>query len=234
VEDDDLAVGVAKTAGAILLAVRAAGLLEGKAAGSAGDAIAHVWIERALREARPDDGFLSEEGADDHARLQQRRVWVVDPLDGTREFSEGRHDWAVHIALVIDGVPSAAAVALPALDVVLSTASPLKLASPPDGPLRIVVSRTRAPELAELVAQRLGAELVPQGSAGFKTMAIVRGEAHAYVHAGGQYEWRRALAHTCLGWMGPSSGTTRLTRCCLIWWCVVPRSRQSCWRRSLT
>jgi 3'(2'), 5'-bisphosphate nucleotidase len=191
-DDGQLAITLASTAGQLLLAARATGLLTGKALGAAGDAVAHQWIAHVLASLRPDDGFLSEEGAADGARLGHRRVWIVDPVDGTREYSEGRADWAVHIALVVDGIPTCAAVALPGIDAVLSSARPAEPAAISSGPLRIAVSRSRPPVIAERVAELLDAELVPMGSAGWKAMAVLRGEVHAYLHAGGQYEWDSA------------------------------------------
>ncbi|MGO9056988.1 MAG: 3'(2'),5'-bisphosphate nucleotidase CysQ [Candidatus Binataceae bacterium] len=190
-EDAELAARIAENAGQLLLVTRSGGLLQGKALGAAGDAISNAFITRILRETRPEDGLLSEEDKDDKVRLGKRRVWVVDPLDGTREYSENRLDWAVHIALVIDGVPSACAVGVPGLDLTFSTAQPPQLAAAPGRP-RILISRTRPPEVAQKVAEALGGDLVQMGSAGAKAMAIVRGEAHAYVHAGGQYEWDSA------------------------------------------
>jgi 3'(2'), 5'-bisphosphate nucleotidase len=191
--DGELATELARTTGQILLAARKYGLLDGQALGAAGDAVAHEWITRVLAEHRAADGVLSEEAAADPGRLRCPRVWIVDPLDGTREFSEGRADWAVHIALVVDGDPVAAAVALPGIDAVFSTAMPHPL---PNKPLRlrprIAISRTRPPAQAQAAADRLGAELVPMGSAGFKAMAVLRGDVDAYVHAGGQYEWDSA------------------------------------------
>jgi 3'(2'), 5'-bisphosphate nucleotidase len=158
-----------------------------------GDRRSHALIVAALHEAYPDDPILSEEGADDDARLGSARVWIVDPLDGTREFGEPqREDWAVHIALVVDGFPTAAAVALPARGRTLSTADPPVLPSTTPGRLRLVVSRTRAPRLATELARRLDAVLVEMGSAGAKAMAVVLGEADAYLHAGGQFEWDSA------------------------------------------
>jgi 3'(2'), 5'-bisphosphate nucleotidase len=136
---------------------------------------------------------LSEEGKDDTARLSAARVWIVDPLDGTREFGEdGRSDWAVHVALVIDNAVHAAAVALPARGLTLSTARPLPPPGPSPGRPRLVVSRTRPPAVTETVREALDGELVPLGSAGAKAMAVVLGEADVYVHAGGQYEWDSA------------------------------------------
>jgi len=191
-DDDRLAAALAEGAGRVLLAVREAGLIEGKALGKAGDAVAQEWLNRALGICRPDDAVLSEEAADDHSRLQAGRVWIVDPLDGTREFSEGRHDWAVHVALAIDGTPGPSAVALPGLGEVVSTVDPPTLENGAGERLRIAVSRSRPPAEAEHLADQLDAELVPMGSAGFKAMAVVRGEADAYVHSGGQYEWDSA------------------------------------------
>ena len=191
-DDHRLAVALASGAGRLLLAVREAGLIEGKALGSAGDAVAQEWLNRALIASRPDDAVLSEEAADDQSRLDAGRVWIIDPLDGTREFSEGRHDWAVHVALAIDGVPGPAAVALPGLERVMSTADVPALDGEQGERLRIAVSRSRPPAEAERLVERLDAELIPMGSAGFKAMAVVRGDADAYVHAGGQYEWDSA------------------------------------------
>jgi 3'(2'), 5'-bisphosphate nucleotidase len=143
-----------------------------------------------LAEEAPGDAVLSEEGAADHRRLDHRRVWIVDPLDGTREFSEPpRVDWAVHVALAIDGTVAAGAVALPARDIVLSTAEPPPYPDPWGGPPRILVSRTRPPFQATLIQEAIGGDLVPLGSAGAKAMAVVLGEADVYAHAGGQYEW---------------------------------------------
>jgi 3'(2'), 5'-bisphosphate nucleotidase len=185
--DAELARALADTAGRLLLDLRASNLLEGKALGAAGDAVAHQFLVHALAQARPDDGVLSEEGAADPARLSKSRVWIVDPLDGTREYSERRPDWAVHVALSVDGVAKVGAVAQPDLGETYCTTAPDLGAC--SGELKILVSRTRPPEAATRAAGILGAELVGMGSAGAKTMAVLRGEAHAYVHAGGQYEW---------------------------------------------
>jgi 3'(2'), 5'-bisphosphate nucleotidase len=158
-----------------------------------GDRRSHVFLAGAIAELYPNDGLLSEEGADSTERLGRQRVWVVDPLDGTREFGEpGRSDWAVHVCLSVDGRAEVGAVALPALNMVLSTAEPPRPAVREPGPLRLVVSRTRPPASAERVAELLGAELVPMGSAGAKAMAVVSGQADIYLHSGGQYEWDSA------------------------------------------
>lgn len=190
IEESDvrLAARLATEAGELLLALQKNGDLEGKALGAEGDRIANAFLCRSLRDLRPDDALLSEEEKDDAARLTARRVWIVDPLDGTREYGEGRADWAVHVALAIDGVATVGAVALPGLDVTLSSGASIKLARR-NKPLRMVVSRTRPAAEAVEVAELIGAELVPMGSAGAKAMAVVRGEADIYLHTGGQHEW---------------------------------------------
>lgn len=186
--DAELAAHLASCAGRILLEVRAAGVFEGKALGKAGDETANQFLVHALRHLRPDDGLLSEESKDTEDRLDKSRVWIVDPVDGTREYGEHRADWAVHVALAIDGRPEIGAVALPGLDMVLRTDQPLTLPEAPEK-LRMVVSRTRPAGEAVAVAEALDAELVPMGSAGAKAMAIIRGEADIYLHSGGQFEW---------------------------------------------
>ena len=198
--DAELAAHLADVAGKLLIEVRESGMLSLKALGKAGDATANQFLVHALREQRPEDGLLSEEEKDNAERLGQSRVWIVDPVDGTREYGEARTDWAVHVALAIDGVASIGAVALPGLGVVLRTDQP-QAVPPAPARLRMVVSRTRPAREATEVAEKLGAELVPMGSAGAKAMAIVRGEADIYLHSGGQYEWDScapaavALAH---------------------------------------
>jgi len=190
--DHQLATEIATTAGRLLNAMRSSPVLTGKPLGAAGDATANELITKMLAQARPADGFLSEETAPDPRRLAMGRVWIIDPLDGTREFgefAEGRSDWAVHVALTEGGRPSACAVALPALALTLGTDVSPALPPAPAGKMKILVSRTRAPEIAQDVASALDAELIPMGSAGAKAMAVLRGEAHAYLHAGGQYEW---------------------------------------------
>jgi 3'(2'), 5'-bisphosphate nucleotidase len=189
--DAELAAHLAQVAGKLLLQVRAANVFADKALGKAGDATANQFLIHALRETRPQDGLLSEEMKDDGARLKQSRVWIVDPVDGTREYGEGRTDWAVHVCLAIDGVATIGAVALPGAGVVMRSDRPAPM--PRAGsPLRMVVSRTRPAKEAVEVAQKLGAELVAMGSSGAKAMAILRGEADIYLHSGGQYEWDSA------------------------------------------
>lgn len=202
--DAQLAAHLAETAGRILIAVRDTGVFEGKKLGSAGDATANEFLCHALRAARPDDGLLSEEEKDDAVRLTKSRVWIVDPVDGTREYGEMRSDWAVHVGLSVDGVASVGAVALPGLDggLVLrtDTGGVLPTSASASGP-RFLVSRSRPAKEAVAVCKTLGGTLVPMGSAGAKAMAVVRGEAEIYLHSGGQYEWDScapvavALAH---------------------------------------
>lgn len=186
--DDTLAARLATEAGAILLQLQTAGDLTGKELGKAGDHKANAFLMQALRAARPDDAILSEEEKDDPRRCSVSRAWIVDPLDGTREYGEGRADWAVHVALAIGGVATVGAVALPALGLTLTSGTPTPL-SPAGDPLRMLVSRTRPAREALYVAEALAATLVPMGSAGAKAMAVVRGEADIYLHTGGQYEW---------------------------------------------
>lgn len=190
VEESDvrLAARLATEAGEMLLALQRNGDLDGKALGAEGDRMANAFLVRALRELRPDDALLSEEEKDSDERLAAKRVWIIDPLDGTREYGEGREDWAVHVALAIDGIATVGAVALPGLELTLSSGSAPGLA-PANTPLRMVVSRSRPPAEALHVAELIGAEVVPMGSAGAKAMAVVRGEADIYLHTGGQHEW---------------------------------------------
>ena len=186
--DAELAAHLAEVSGRLLLEVRACKMLSLKALGAAGDATANQFLVHAIREQRPHDGLLSEEEKDDAARLGKSRVWIIDPVDGTREYGEERTDWAVHVGLSIDGVATVGAVALPGAGLVLRTDQPAVLPPAPDK-LRMLVSRTRPASEAVAVAETLGAELVAMGSAGAKAMAVVRGEAEIYLHTGGQYEW---------------------------------------------
>lgn len=160
-----------------------------------GDRLAHHELVEELERRFPGDAILSEEASaaerSSSNRLTAPRVWIIDPIDGTREFGEGRTDWAVHVALVENGQPTAAAVALPGMDLVFGTAEPPQI-SPPAEVRRMVVSRTRPAPEAYMLAESLGAVAIPMGSAGAKTMAVVRGEADIYVHSGGQFEWDSA------------------------------------------
>jgi 3'(2'), 5'-bisphosphate nucleotidase len=192
VDDHALAAWLATTAGHRLLEVRESGLV-GRELKDAGDQAAHELLVRLLAQHRPDDAVLSEEGMDDKARLQSRRVWIVDPLDGTREFSEiPREDWAVHVALWEDGELTAGAVAQPALGETFHTGEPPFVPPRTSERPRIAVSRTRPPAFVQALAEEIDAELVPMGSAGVKVISVVRDLTDAYVHAGGQYEWDNA------------------------------------------
>jgi 3'(2'), 5'-bisphosphate nucleotidase len=194
--DHALAAKAATGAGELLVALREELFSSGQhpsLMGDIGDRQAHVFLLDLLRREAPGDAVLSEEGRDDLTRLRAERVWIIDPVDGTREFSEpGRTDWAVHVALTIGGVAVAGAVALPARQLTLATDPPPPARPPYDGEPRILVSRTRPPFQAQLIQESLGGRLVPMGSAGAKSMAVVLGEADVYAHAGGQYEWDNA------------------------------------------
>jgi 3'(2'), 5'-bisphosphate nucleotidase len=205
-DDHTIARDLAAAAGQLLLDLRARHAREPGAGPEelreAGDRGSHEFLAARLAELRPGDAVLSEEGIDDKARLSADRVWIVDPLDGTREFGEeGRVDWAVHVALWeraagTAGDLTAGAVALPAQGTVLSTLDPFPITNPgspvPSAPVRMVVSRSRASQLVKDVAARLGAELVPCGSAGAKVATVVTGETDVYLHSGGFYEWDTA------------------------------------------
>ena len=189
--DTALALDAAQAAGRLLLDIR-----EHDSREQVGDEPADVAADRLiasmLQQERPDDAILTEEVASVGDRSTADRVWIIDPLDGTREYGEpGRSDWAVHVALWSAGRLIEGVVTLPAADEVWSTQGPA--ADPVDRPItRIVVSRTRPPGWALAVATELGAEVIPMGSAGAKTAAILRGDADAYLHDGGQYEWDSA------------------------------------------
>ena len=187
ISDSRLTNSLAQGCGEILKGVRNGGLLRGLSLGDAGDEAAQEWIARVLEQHRPQDGMLSEEAADDLARLKKDRVWIVDPLDGTKEFATGRQDWAVHIALVENGIPIHAAVGLPDLGVTFKSSDVRAVT----GPLskKFVVSRNRPPKVADYIAEKMGYEVVGVGSAGAKAMHVLLGDYDGYIHAGGQYEW---------------------------------------------
>ncbi|WP_349829380.1 3'(2'),5'-bisphosphate nucleotidase CysQ [Brevibacterium litoralis] len=205
--DTDLAIALAEGAGAVLLDLRRSAPAQddpdfnGKSFKDAGDAASQAWLASALAHARPDDSVLSEEAADSTDRLDADRVWIIDPLDGTREFSERdeqgvwRDDFAVHIALWKQGEGlTDGAVGLPARGEVKATPNPASAAGPTaeDSPVRLAASRTRPPAFVAELAERGDAQLVPMGSAGVKVMAVLDGTVDAYVHGGGQYEWDSA------------------------------------------
>ena len=198
--DDLLAADLARRAGAVLLEVReSTGDADPAALRAAGDRASHEFLVAELARLAPADAVLSEEGADDPARLAADRVWIVDPLDGTREFSERhadgtwRDDWAVHVALWVRGRGLVAgAVALPGRDVVLATPTTPTREPSRGTRLRLAVSRSRPPALVQRLVELADVELVPMGSAGVKATSVVTGVCDAYVHAGGQYEWDSA------------------------------------------
>tara|TARA_R110000772_G_scaffold56211_10_gene128025 strand:+ start:713 stop:1462 length:750 start_codon:yes stop_codon:yes gene_type:complete len=186
--DGELAATLATDAGKLLLELRESSDLVGKQLGNAGDKAANELLVARLRELRPDDGLLSEESKDTSERLNKERVWIIDPVDGTREYGESRTDWAVHVGLAVDGRAALGAVALPALGLTLRSDLPIALPVREEK-LRMLVSRSRPAKEAVAVAEILDAELIAMGSAGAKAMAVVRGEADIYLHSGGQYEW---------------------------------------------
>jgi 3'(2'), 5'-bisphosphate nucleotidase len=192
--DQQIARELAQAAGALLLDLRTQrGYDDPDALRKAGDRRSHDFLIQRLRAQRPDDHVLSEEADDDPARTQAQRVWIVDPLDGTREFGEaGRSDWAVHVALLADGELVAGAVGLPAQGRTLTTEHPPPLTAAVDRPPRLAVSRSRPGAESGRLAERLGGKLVPMGSAGAKAMAVVSGEVDVYAHSGGQYLWDSA------------------------------------------
>lgn len=195
--DDDvvLAQHLAEHAGIILSAHREMLIERGTTTWQlkdSGDLLSHHFLMDAFATLRPDDAVLSEEGADDRRRLDAERVWIIDPLDGTQEYGEGRADWAVHIALWERGTLTAAAVSLPSIDRVFATSPAPDIPAHPGGKPRLITSRNRAPYAAVLVAQHLGCDAYRLGSAGAKAMSILMGEADIYVHDGGMYQWDSA------------------------------------------
>ena len=205
----DAAIGIqaASLAGELLLRLRqgaaigdgASAALDVDALRAAGDRDANHAIMKLLANERPEDNLLSEEAADDPRRLIADRVWIIDPLDGTREFGERdaagvwRDDFAVHVALWERGQGlTLGVVGLPARDVIYSSDAPPAVPPSPAGKLRVAVSRTRPPAFIAALEAAGSATLVPMGSAGVKVMAVVSGEADAYIHAGGQYQWDSA------------------------------------------
>ena len=187
--DADLAETIATEAGALLREIMSSATCSPVELGKRGDLEANSLILNRLHAARPHDFVLSEESHDDGARCGARRVWIIDPLDGTRDYSDRLGDYAVHVGLAVDGVPTLGAVCLPASGKTYCSLHPPLLPPPHNGPPRIAVSRTRAPQLAQAVADAIGGVLVPMGSAGYKAMAVLIGKADIYLHSGGQFEW---------------------------------------------
>lgn len=191
--DAQWARSMAESAGAALVALRSSSTATGRELKDAGDRLSQDTLAALLAEHRPGDAVLSEEATDSDARLSADRVWIIDPLDGTREFSEvPRTDWAVHVALWERGELVAGAVARPAAGVTYATDGPLERPTGIPARIRLAVSRTRPPAFVQALGERLDAELVPMGSAGIKAMAVLAYEVDAYVHAGGQFEWDSA------------------------------------------
>ena len=193
--DAELATELARETGTRLVAHREQLIERGTTSWQlkdSGDMLGHHFIVDALTTLRPDDAILSEEGHDDRRRLSCERVWIVDPLDGTNEYGEGRADWAVHIALWNGGTLTDAAVALPAIDTVFPTTPPWPLPAKQGHKPRLVTSRNRAPYAAILVAERMECDAFRLGSAGAKAMSILMGEADIYVHDGGMHQWDSA------------------------------------------
>ncbi|WP_026162252.1 3'(2'),5'-bisphosphate nucleotidase CysQ [Corynebacterium ulceribovis] len=190
VDDANLTLRLAMGTSEILKGVRNVGLLSGRFLGDAGDDLAQNWIARVLAQHRPEDGFLSEEAMDNPDRLTRDRVWIIDPLDGTREFASGRQDWAVHIALIENGEPIHAAVGLPDKGITFWSEEAKMVKGPRAN--KVVVSRNRPPAIANPMAEAIGASVEVLGSAGAKAMHTLLGDYDAYIHAGGQYEWDSA------------------------------------------
>lgn len=197
VDDARLAGLLATQAGRLLNVLRAESFtagMRGGEVGRCGDRVAHEFLARTLARARPGDAVLSEEAADTDERLTADRVWIIDPLDGTVEYGmPGRADWAVHVALWESAVGiSAAAVAQPAIGETLVSDRLVPARRTPPARLRMLVSASRPADFTDEVAAAVGAEVVRMGSAGAKTMTVLRGDAEAYLHAGGQWEWDSA------------------------------------------
>lgn len=194
-DDHALARELAALAGDCLLQLRARrGFADASELRDAADLAAHRLLMDELTAHRPDDAVLSEHGSAGAVHDVLARCWIVDPLDGTKEYGEpGREDWAVHVALAEGHDLTAAAVALPARGIVLSTLDPpTPPRQAPSEVIRIVASRSRQPAFLAPLARQLDAEIVPLGSAGAKTAAVLLGEADAYLHSGGQYVWDSA------------------------------------------
>ena len=189
-DDDDLAYFLATGIGDIVRGTRAGGLLHGRSLARVANEVAQRWCDEVLSVHRPDDGTLSEGVSDDPSRLEKSRVWIIDVIDGSKEFSTGRSDWSVHVALVVDGRPALASVGLPEAGRVFRTDQVHYVDGPPSG--NMVISRNNPPAGIGEVAGALGLKTRPMGSAGAKMLSVLLGDADVYLHAGGQYEWDQA------------------------------------------
>lgn len=189
-DDDDLAYYLATGIGDIVRGTRAGGLLQGRSLARVANEVAQNWTDEVLSVHRPEDGTLSEGVFDNPARLDKSRVWIIDVIDGTKEFSTGRSDWSVHVALVVDGQPALASVGLPDAGRVFRSDQVDHVDGPPSGAM--VISRNNPPDGVQGVADALGLETRPMGSAGAKMLSVLLGDADVYLHAGGQYEWDQA------------------------------------------
>ncbi|MGF0225273.1 MULTISPECIES: inositol monophosphatase family protein [Dietzia] len=189
-DDDDLACFLATGIGDIVRGTRAGGLLRGRSLARVANEVAQNWTDEVLAVHRPDDGTLSEGVSDDLSRLDKSRVWITDVIDGTKEFSTGRSDWSVHVALVVDGHPTVASVGLPDSGRVFRSDQVDHVDGPHSGTM--VISRNNPPPGALQVADAVGLEVRPMGSAGAKMLSVLLGDADAYLHAGGQDEWDQA------------------------------------------
>jgi 3'(2'), 5'-bisphosphate nucleotidase len=217
--DVDFAIAAASAAGERLLGLRGSERWEGELLGDVGDQAADGYLQGLLRGRYPEDGVLSEETASDDRRLEKSRVWIVDPLDGTKEYGQLREDWAVHVGLAIDGACALGAVALPATGELLygvALEGRERSGQSGDGsfdlvrgdtetsrPPVIAVSRSHTPEWVEAFTRELGGEMLPFGSVGFKVSRLFRGEADIYVHQKGLKEWDTCAPEAvarALGW----------------------------------
>lgn len=188
--DDDLAAYLATGIGDIVRGTRAGGLLHGRSLARVANDVAQNWTDEVLSAHRPHDGTLSEGVSDDRSRLDRSRVWIIDVIDGSKEFSTGRSDWSVHVALVVDGDPTVAAVGLPDAGRVFTSTAVDHVDGPASGTM--VISRNNPPAGATEVADALGLTVRPMGSAGAKMLSVLLGDADVYLHAGGQHEWDQA------------------------------------------
>ncbi len=211
------AIDAATNAGARAMHLRETARWQGDVLADVGDQACDGYLQGLILGRYPDDGLLSEETADSAARLSKTRTWIVDPLDGTREYSELRHDWAIHVALSIGGACALAAVALPAQKKLLWAVSlagheragmqgegRLRRGESESGrPLRVAVSRSHTPQWTSRFLEEIGGVPTPAGSVGNKVAMLLLGEADLYVHKKGLKEWDTCAPEViarALGW----------------------------------